>query len=385
MPISSSVRITRMAISPRLATKTLLNTGGKGTGARLFVRRRVGERRLVAAPAAEGVLDRRRCRALLGDVDLETLAVVTGDHAGDGLLSRDRLGDPHRHLVAHAEPPALGRVIDLDGCCSDTCRPTRLEGPRELLESGPASFAGIDSLEGEALLVVSLVIEVEHEVPRRAGLVVVVARDEHNPRAAEIDAAGVALDDRPRQRTEADTVGRTAALPPADPPARAYDLAVARLEVRAGQAPVADLAQIATSSAASATRVVVTAPVATGSEGSSFSAATRAATRSIQPMLIAPSARSTAISAQQQPPHHRPRSTPMRVEASGLRLQWATTKPSGCRQRRRQALFAGVSSYTAATRRTPATATGLARSIPAERPASRAMAITPPNTPHASR
>src|SRR4051794_40976730 len=32
MPISSSVRMTRMAISPRLATRTLVNTGGKGTG-----------------------------------------------------------------------------------------------------------------------------------------------------------------------------------------------------------------------------------------------------------------------------------------------------------------------------------------------------------------
>src|SRR4051794_27583892 len=31
MPISSSVRMTRMAISPRLATRTLVNTGGKGT------------------------------------------------------------------------------------------------------------------------------------------------------------------------------------------------------------------------------------------------------------------------------------------------------------------------------------------------------------------
>src|SRR4051794_14704710 len=115
MPISSSVRMTRMAISPRLATRTLVNTGGKGTGTRLFVRRRVRERRLVAAPAAEGVLDRGRRRALLGDVDLEAVAVVTGYHAGDGLLSRDGLGDPHRHLVAHPEPAALRRVIDLDG------------------------------------------------------------------------------------------------------------------------------------------------------------------------------------------------------------------------------------------------------------------------------
>src|SRR3954452_15178807 len=32
MPISSSVRMTRIAISPRLATRTLVNTGGKGTG-----------------------------------------------------------------------------------------------------------------------------------------------------------------------------------------------------------------------------------------------------------------------------------------------------------------------------------------------------------------
>src|SRR5947208_10656084 len=33
MPISSSVRMTRMAISPLLATRTLVNTGGKGTRA----------------------------------------------------------------------------------------------------------------------------------------------------------------------------------------------------------------------------------------------------------------------------------------------------------------------------------------------------------------
>src|SRR3954452_9148514 len=45
MPISSSVRMTRMAISPRLATRTLVNTGGKGTGA-------------LCQPAADG----RTCR-----------------------------------------------------------------------------------------------------------------------------------------------------------------------------------------------------------------------------------------------------------------------------------------------------------------------------------
>src|SRR3954452_1821855 len=207
----------------------------------LLVDRRVRERRLVAAAPAEGVLDLGRVRAQLIDDHLGAAAMVPGDDAGDRLLVDHGLGHPHRHLLADAEPAAPRRVIDLDRGGPHLHEVARLEGPRELLQCGAAGFAGVDGLERRALRLVRGIFEVQHEVPRRAGLIVVVARDDDDPPAAEVGLAGAAVDDLPRQGTEADPVGRPPALPPADPPARADRLAVAGLEICTGERPWPDL------------------------------------------------------------------------------------------------------------------------------------------------
>ena len=77
--------------------------------------------------------------------------------------------------------------------------------------------------------------------------------------------------------------------------------------------------------------------------GSSFSEAIKAAMTIIQVMLINPSTNSDAISAQQQPTHQAPCTTPMRRAPAPPSRHRGRRKSSGPRQRRRQASFAGVS------------------------------------------
>src|SRR5215475_4340013 len=65
---------------------------------------------------------------------------------------------------------------------------------------------------------------------------------------------------------------------------------------------------------ATASRIAAVPHVATRSHGISFSAAISAETNAIQTMLMIPSAKSDAISAQQQPAHHAPFLTPIAYE-----------------------------------------------------------------------
>ena len=83
--------------------------------------------------------------------------------------------------------------------------------------------------------------------------------------------------------------------------------------------------------------------LATAFQGSSFSIAIRAATITIQPMLITPRANSAAISPQQQPTHQPPCSMPIWSAPSRPGRQAVSRNPIGLRQRRRQASFIGVS------------------------------------------
>src|SRR5258705_3248451 len=70
-------------------------------------------------------------------------------------------------------------------------------------------------------------------------------------------------------------------------------------------------------------------------------------------MLMTPSANSDAISAQQHPTHHAPCLAPICSAPGRPSRQDPRRKPSGLRQCRRHMVFSGVSSYTAATTRTP--------------------------------
>jgi len=92
-----------------------------------------------------------------------------------------------------------------------------------------------------------------------------------------------------------------------------------------------------------AAMMAATARLAVVFHGSSFSAAISAAISSIHPTLITPSANRPAISAQQQPTHQAPCSTPMRSAPVGPSRHACVMNCSGPRQRRRHASFAGVS------------------------------------------
>ena len=83
--------------------------------------------------------------------------------------------------------------------------------------------------------------------------------------------------------------------------------------------------------------------LASAFHGKSFSTAIRAAMNAIQPRLITPSANSAAISAQQQPTHQPPWTTPMRRLPSRPACQCCIRNANGLRQCRRQTSFSGVS------------------------------------------
>ena len=60
-------------------------------------------------------------------------------------------------------------------------------------------------------------------------------------------------------------------------------------------------------------------------------------------MLITPTAKSSTISAQQQPMHQAPCTIPIRTAPAAPSRQWCITKPSGVRHLRRHARLTGVS------------------------------------------
>ena len=84
-------------------------------------------------------------------------------------------------------------------------------------------------------------------------------------------------------------------------------------------------------------------------QGTSFSSAMITANVAIHARFITPSANRPAISPQQQPRHQPPSRAPMPSAPRSPVCQAVRRKASGLRQRLRQASFAGVSSYAAAT------------------------------------
>src|SRR3954469_20948709 len=133
--------------------------------------------------------------------------MVPRDDAGDRLLLGDRVADADAHVLPRAEPAAPRVVLDLDRHRAYAEGAARLERPRELDERRAAQAAGDDPLERLALALVAALVDVEHEVPGRARLVVAVAEREHGGEAAEVDVAGVPAAGRPRKRAFAHAVG----------------------------------------------------------------------------------------------------------------------------------------------------------------------------------
>src|SRR5205085_11935339 len=113
----------------------------------------------------------------------------------------------------------------------------RLADPGELHDVRAASLPEEDVGERVALLVRRSFVDVEDDRPRRAGLVGVVSARKRDAQAAEIDAVGVPGVDTPAEEPEADAVRRASAHDAVHHAARTDRLAVARLEVRTGDAP----------------------------------------------------------------------------------------------------------------------------------------------------
>ena len=78
--------------------------------------------------------------------------------------------------VADPEPLAARSVVELDLRRLDAEEVARLPGPREVLELLAGDAARPDLLERPVLFGGAALVEVEHPAPRRAFLVVAVAR-----------------------------------------------------------------------------------------------------------------------------------------------------------------------------------------------------------------
>src|SRR5581483_4853488 len=148
-------------------------------------------------------------------------------------------------------------------------------------------------------------VDVEHDRPGRARLVVVVANREHRCEAAEVDVVEPALVDAPAERARADAVGRASSGRLADHPARADRVAVARLEVGARDPPAHSAVQIPAPTSAAAEAVATRSPC-----GSTFSQAISAPAAAIHARLDMPSASSTVMSPAQHPTQRAPCRTP---------------------------------------------------------------------------
>src|SRR5262245_43694584 len=290
--------------------------------------------------------------------------MMTGDHAGHGLLLVERASDAKDDVLPDAEPAATGRVVDLDRGRHDGARMARLEDPRKLPHRRASQLSGEDAGEQVALLGVASLVDVEHEGPGRARLVVRIAQDENDAETGEIDAVRLSVRDRPGERTKADAVGRPATRASADSSAGADRLAVARLQIRARERPgraherdgtgvggaqratygdmgsmddiepppgavSAGIASGAASSRTPSTSRSATVPkTAMCRQGTSFSTAIKPATTAIQTRLMTPSAKSDAISAQQQPMHHAACLVPIRSPPTLPSRQLPSRKPS---------------------------------------------------------
>src|SRR3954451_24186453 len=167
---------------------------------------RVVERRAVAADAAVRELERPVLDDQLVGHELLAVALVAGDDARDRALLVEAIADPDADPVADAQPLPPPRVLDLELDRPDAHEVARLPGPREVLQRVPAAPPRPDLLEREPLLVGGAAVEVQDPRPRRALLVVAVARRHRARQAGEVDPVRFSLLDDPREHAEAEAV-----------------------------------------------------------------------------------------------------------------------------------------------------------------------------------
>src|SRR5262249_30641927 len=134
---------------------------------------------------------------------------------------------PDERAVTDADVP----VAEVDAGRTNAEHESRLAHPRQAQDPRAAGGSEEDRLERGLLLGVGALVHVEDARPRRAVLVVVVARGEGDAESRQRELVGEAVVDPPAQQPEALAVGRSAAGHAPDHPARTDRLAVARLEV----------------------------------------------------------------------------------------------------------------------------------------------------------
>src|SRR5215208_123685 len=122
---------------------------------------------------------------LVGD-ELLASAIVTRDHAGDGLGAVVAVADPDADAIADAQELPPPGVLDLDLDRADRDQLTLLPGPREVVLGIAPQVSGEDGLEGLALQIAGRRIEIENPGPRRALLVVAVAGSQSDQQTGQI-------------------------------------------------------------------------------------------------------------------------------------------------------------------------------------------------------
>src|SRR6266540_5807850 len=179
-------------------------------------------RRAVVEGAREGAtteqlpLERRFVYCELVCVELSSRPVMARDDAAHGLLGRhgsrraDLDGVSDSKLIPVADRGEVDRArLHLEQLAG-------LSNPGKTEHVRAAEATEQDRGERLPLQLISPLVDVEDQAPRRACFVVVVGVDERGLEPVEPDVAGPALVDEPRQRAEADAVRRPTAQPSAD-------------------------------------------------------------------------------------------------------------------------------------------------------------------------
>src|SRR4051794_38720484 len=108
-----------------------------------------------------------------------------------------------------------------------------LPDPGEHAHLRPTETSEEDVAQRRTLLLVAVRVDVQHDRPRRAELVVAVADDERDGETGHVAAAAPSVLDQPRQCAEALPVRRTPSRYPVGHAAGTDRVAVAGLEIRA--------------------------------------------------------------------------------------------------------------------------------------------------------
>jgi hypothetical protein len=138
---------------------------------------------------------------------------------------------PRARRVPDADDAADRTLLDLDRAGPDLEQMAQLAHQRQCEDEIAAEPAEEDVCQRRPLALVASGIDVQEELPRRAGLVLAVL--DHRAEPAECDVPGMTLGDEPGEDAQADPVGRAAAGHAADHAAGTDRVAVAGLEIGA--------------------------------------------------------------------------------------------------------------------------------------------------------